>query len=48
MSDDSNETSVDMSPDAIDRRLRELSDLLEFCLKLRRDVVMPEGEPPGS
>lgn len=36
---------VDLSPAAIDRRLRELSDLLRFCLELRRDCREPESPP---
>ena len=42
----------DMSPEAIDRRLRKQSDLLELCLRLRKEVAAAtspvDAHPEGA
>ena len=37
---DGNSRPVDMSPEAIDQRLRDVSDLLELCLSLRKARIL--------
>lgn len=41
----SNPESPDMSSEAIDRRLRKQSELLDFCQRLRKESGLPTRPP---